>query len=231
MTLDRVGEIAMLWLYRLLEIPLWVLLVFAAGIGLVCWARARWQSAHRRADAVVSCRGITGAQAAAEVIAAAELANVRVERAGGRFSDFFDATTGTLRLSPEHYDKATLAAVCVSAGEIGCALQEHRRDAPMPLAIREWIAIATRIGSATAGLLAAAGLILDLPLLLNGALLLFAGVTVLPLACWTIDRDAAHRALRALAMTALIDNDQEPLARELLSANTWKMVARVHLRP
>src|SRR5699024_9200955 len=68
-------------------------------------------------------RGMTGAQAAQEVLRAHGVMDVRIERVRGHLTDHYDPRTNTIRLSDSVYDAATVAAVGVAAHEAGHAVQ------------------------------------------------------------------------------------------------------------
>ena len=58
---------------------------------------------------------MTGAQAASEILRAAGITDVRIERVSGNLTDHYSPKEGVLRLSDSVYDVNTVAAVCVAA--------------------------------------------------------------------------------------------------------------------
>ena len=227
MGFERVGELGMLWLYRLIQVPALVWLSFACGVVVAWWGCRRFCSAKRRCEAIGSVRGVTGEQAAREVLAAAVPRRVGVACGEGYFADYFDRQAVVVRLSRAVHDGSTLASVCVAAREVGFALQEVRRDAPYPLAVRDAVAMMTRLGLFTVVLLAGLGLVLDLPAMLAAGLLLYPVLVILGFVNWRLEREGAHRAHRALVMTGLVDADQEAPARQFLEVGGWRVVARM----
>ena len=75
--------------------------------------------------------GMTGAQAAAEVIRASGLPNVEIRAVEGRLSDHYDPRNRTLNLSPDVGQASTVAALGVAAHEAGHAIQDARGYWPM----------------------------------------------------------------------------------------------------
>jgi Zn-dependent membrane protease YugP len=215
----------LIWLNRIFELNPVALGLFLAGIGLTCWARSRVDAALATAARVASRRRTTGAEAAEEILDATDLGDVAVVRARGPLADYYDPATRTIRLGASAFGGHSLASLALAAHEAGHAIQHARRDPPFPLAIRDGVALASRLGPAASSLTALVGFLLGVPDLTTLGLVAFGLTSALPLLGLPIERDASRRARRALAMTALVDSGQDALVAEVLDAVTWSTVA------
>jgi Zn-dependent membrane protease YugP len=65
-------------------------LFLAPGLLLALWAQVRIQSAYQEGSQYRSFSGITGAQAAAEVMRAGGIAGVAIEPVPGQLTDHYD---------------------------------------------------------------------------------------------------------------------------------------------
>src|SRR3569832_970268 len=76
-------------------------------------------------------RGLTGAQAAQEMLRGAGISDVRVVPTNGFLSDHYDPTNKTLALSEATYASNSVAAVGVACHEAGHAIQHAQDYKPM----------------------------------------------------------------------------------------------------
>src|SRR5690242_4410610 len=95
------------------------------GPGLLLSALAAWyvRSTFARYAQVPLSTGVSGAEAAVEVLRAAGVNDVRIEPAEGFLSDHYDPAEKVLRLSPDVYAGRSVSAAGVAAHEAGHALQ------------------------------------------------------------------------------------------------------------
>ena len=98
-------------------------LLVLAAIGFSMWASARVNSTFRTYSQQRTRNGMTGYDAAREVLDANGLYDVRIERISGNLTDHFDPRTNVIRLSDSVYGSASTAAVGVAAHEAGHAIQ------------------------------------------------------------------------------------------------------------
>ena len=93
------------------------------GLLLGMYAQMRLMSTFGKYSRVGNASGLTGAQAAREVLDAAGLHNMPVNEVPGHLTDHYDPTKKALFLSSENYHGRSIAAVGVAAHEAGHALQ------------------------------------------------------------------------------------------------------------
>lgn len=195
---------------------------------LSLWASANVKSTFKRYSSQYSSRRLTGAQAAQRVLSANGVHGVRIERTGGELTDHFDPKSNVIRLSDSVYDSTSTAAIGVACHEAGHAVQYAAEYAPIKL--RAAIIPVTNIGSRLA-----------MPLILLGlALSVFEGASYffvyLGIACFSlsllfqlvtlpVEFNASRRAMRAIADSNLLTDDEQRGARKTLTAAAMTYVA------
>jgi len=95
------------------------------GLLLGIWAQIKLHHAYGKYSQVPVDSGMTGAQAAREILDRAGLTDMPVEEVPGHLSDHYDPTKRALFLSSENFHGQSVAAVGVAAHEAGHALQHQ----------------------------------------------------------------------------------------------------------
>lgn len=186
------------------------LMILLAGLVLGGMAQLAVKSAFSKYSKVAASSGLTGAQAARQMLMHAGLgADVGIERVGGFLSDHYDPRSRVLRLSPDVHDGRSLAALGVACHEAGHAIQHARKYSP--LVIRNTIVPVAGFGSNFSFILIIIGIVLGAA---QGAglgtaiatlgILLFATVVVFQLINLPVEFDASHRAKVQLREMGLI---------------------------
>ena len=195
---------------------------------LSIWASSNVNSTFRKYDQQMSRRHISGAQAAQRVLTANGVTGVRIERVRGNLTDHFDPRTNVIRLSDSVYDSTSTAAIGVACHEAGHAVQYAQHYAPIKL--RAAIIPVTNIGSKLA-----------MPLILLGVLFSAFGymsysLVYLGIACFglsllfqlvtlPVEFNASRRAMRAIADSNILTEDEQRGARRTLTAAAMTYVA------
>jgi uncharacterized protein len=192
-------------------------------LGLGLWAQAKVKRTFARWSEVPVRNGMTGAQAAAEVIRSSGLPDVEIRAVQGRLSDHYDPRSRTLNLSPDVGAAASVAALGVAAHEAGHAIQDARGYVPMR--IRQTVVPVASIGSSLAFPLIFLGFILGSLGLVNVGLALFTAIVLFQLITLPVEFDASRRALVALRDGGLLQADELDGAKQVLSAAAWTYVA------
>src|SRR5437868_1900028 len=107
----------------------WYLMIPGLLLGL--YAQFKLMAAYGKYVKVGLQSGLSGAEAAREILDQAGLSNVPVEEIGGHLTDHYDPTKKALFLSSENYQGRSIAAVGVAAHETGHALQHQAAYAPL----------------------------------------------------------------------------------------------------
>ena len=187
------------------------------------WAQSKVKRTFARWSEVPVHNGMTGAQAAAEVVRASGLPNVEIRAVEGRLSDHYDPRNRTLNLSPDVGQASTVAALGVAAHEAGHAIQDARGYWPMR--VRQTVVPVASIGSSLAFPLIFLGFILGSLGLVNVGLALFTAIVLFQLITLPVEFDASRRALVALGDGGLLTSEELGGAKQVLSAAAWTYVA------
>jgi len=194
---------------------LYLVLVLPAIVFSI-WAQFRVKGSFKKYSKQRVSRGLTGADAAREVLRDNGVTGVRIERASGSLTDHFDPRTNTIRLSESVYSTPSVAAVGVAAHEAGHAVQYSESYAPMKL--RAAIIPATNIGSMLSMPLILLGIFLNLTGLINIGIILFGAVVVFQLVTLPVEFNASRRAVAVLNNSNLLTPEEVPAAKKVLSA-------------
>ena len=202
-----------------------VIWLLCMGVPLLMglWAQSKVKRTFAKWSEVPVHNGMTGAQAAAEVVQASGLPDVEIRAVEGRLSDHYDPRNRTLNLSPDVGQASTVAALGVAAHEAGHAIQDGRGYWPMR--VRQTVVPVASIGSSLAFPLIFLGFILGSLGLVNVGLALFTAIVLFQLITLPVEFDASRRALVALNDGGLLTTDELGGARQVLSAAAWTYVA------
>lgn len=109
---------------------LWILLI-GVPILLGLWAQMRVKSAFGHWSQVAATSGVTGAQAAREILSAANIRDVEVVEINDMLGDHYDPSNKRLCLSTDVYRTPSVAALGIAAHECGHAIQHQKAYAPL----------------------------------------------------------------------------------------------------
>lgn len=202
--------------------PVYLIFVLP-GLILALWASWYTKSTFGKYSNYESPYGLTGAQAAAQMLSSAGIDDVRIEETSGFLSDHYDPVSKTLRLSPSVYSNSSLSAVGVACHEAGHAIQHdrsylwlHLRTALVPLTnISSWFSYIV----ITLGFLMASGTLVGL-----GAIL-FSGAVLFSLVTLPVEWDASRRAKMVMAQAGLLSSREAHFAGKVLNAAFMTYVA------
>lgn len=207
------------WTYVYLVLPCLILSL---------WASAHVNSTFRRYSKQHSTRGITGADAAARVLAANGVRGVRIEHISGNLTDHYDPSSNVIRLSDNVYGSTSTAAIGVACHEAGHAVQYAQQYAPIKL--RSAIIPVTNFGSRLAMPLILVGLLFSsLGELSNFFIYLgiacFGLSLVFQLVTLPVEFNASRRALAAIEQSGILTDEERAGARKTLTAAALTYVA------
>lgn len=209
--------------------PNYLLFVFVPILILSGLASLWVRAAYSKYSQVMNRRGVTGAEAARMILRNAGILDVRVESVGGWLTDHYSPRERVLRLSPQNYSGASIAAVGIAAHEAGHAIQHATSYAP--LTIRNAAVPLASIGSGAGYLVLMIGLAMAYsgaptlnPLTAIG-LLLIASVAFFQLVNLPVEFDASRRALGVLTETGILSIEETAAARNVLLAAAMTYVA------
>jgi len=193
--------------------------LFCVGLpSLLLMGITSWyvRQAYNKWSQVRSSSGLTGAQAAQQLISrapyysnvsGANLRDVRVLGIGGNLTDHYNPQDKTLYLSSGVANVPSVAAVAIAAHELGHAMQDAEEY--LPLKFRAALVPMVNIGSNLGWILILAGLFLRFTTLAWVGVAFFAGGALFALATLPVEFDASARAKRLLADTGIIRSAEE----------------------
>lgn len=207
-------------LYWILAIP---------GLLLTLWAQWHVNSTYDKFAKVGNSRRLTGVEAADLLIRQAGLeGRVSIQGTSGKLSDHYDPRNRTLYLSPEVARGASVAAVGITAHELGHALQHAQNYAPLNL--RMAIVPVVNIGSWLGYIVFFLGFCLATqvtgnPIVMWLGVLLLSGTAVFALVTLPVEFDASNRAIQLLEQSGLMQGQELHGAESVLRAAAWTYVA------
>ena len=199
------------------------LLLLVPVLLLSVWAQTKVQGNFKKFSRVANRRGLTGAQAAEAVLRANGVMNVRIESCRGNLTDHYDPRGNVIRLSDGVYSATTVAAVGVAAHEAGHAVQYA--VGYFPIKIRNLAIPLTQFGSKFSFIFLLIGMVLYSQSMFFIGLVLFSFTTVFQLITLPVEFNASRRALQTMESAHVLDDDELPGARKVLSAAALTYVA------
>lgn len=202
----------------------YIVFVMLPGLVLGLWAQMRLMSTFGKYSREPVASGMTGAEAAREILDRNGLTDVPVEETPGKLSDHYDPTKRALFLSSENFHGASVAAVGVAAHEAGHALQ-HQAAYSM-LQLRMALVPVTQFASYAYMAILMLGFFLHMvPLALWAIVAVFSVITFFQLITLPVEYDASARAKEQLFRLGLVRETEREGVAKVLSAAALTYVA------
>ena len=201
----------------------WTYILVLIGVIISLAASANVKNTFRKYNRVYNRYGITGAQAAAEILRGAGIYDVPVQRISGSLTDNYSPGEKVLHLSDAVYGSTSVAAIGVAAHECGHAIQDQ--VGYLPLTIRRAAVPICNFGSKLSWPLIIIGLLLGFTPLAELGIILFLFVVAFQLITLPVEFDASARAMRVLADDGMLDETELSGARKVLTAAALTYVA------
>lgn len=207
-------------------------LVILPCLLLAAWASARVHSTYNKYNKLPTSTDWTGSDTARMLLEKNGIADIAVVRGKGKLTDNFNPRSKTVTLSESTYASNSVAAVAVSAHEIGHVVQRARGYAFYRL--RTALVPLTNIGSMLAFPVVIVGVILEWTLASStaGNIVVFTGIclyalsTLFCLVTLPVELNASSRAKKMLAETGvLVTEEEQKAASKVLSAAAMTYVA------
>ena len=202
--------------------PTYVLVLIGVILSMI--ASAKLNSTYSRYSRVGSRCGITGAEAARQLLARQGIYDVQVRRVAGNLTDHYDPRTKTVNLSDSVYGATSIAAIGVAAHECGHAMQDA--EGYSPLRLRSSLVPVANLGSQLCWPLIIIGLLMGgSPLLIKIGILLFSMAVLFQLVTLPVEYNASHRAVTLLDETGILAGQEVGQTRQVLNAAALTYVA------
>ena len=193
------------------------------GLILGIYAQIKLSAAYGKYVRIPTRNGVTGAQAARQILDHAGLTDVPIQEIGGHLTDHYDPVKKALFLSPQNYEGNSIASVGVAAHETGHALQHQAAYAPLKLRMT-LVPITNFANMASFGLFFL-GAVLSFSKLILIAIAIYAVITLFQLVTLPVEFDASRRAKEQLFRLGLVQTDERAGVSEVLSAAAMTYVA------
>jgi Zn-dependent membrane protease YugP len=187
------------------------------------YAQIKLSSAYGRYSRVGTSSGLTGAQAAREILDRAGLYAVAVQEVGGHLTDHYDPTKKALFLSSDNYHGRSIAAVGVAAHEAGHALQHQAAYAPLQL--RMALVPITQFATSAVYGLVLLSFFLGLAKLAWLGVAIFGVITLFQLITLPVEFNASSRARDQLLRSGVIGVHENAAVSRVLNAAAMTYVA------
>ena len=203
----------------------WTYILVVIGLVLSLAASAKVNGTFSKYSRTWSRSGITGAEAARQILNANGIYDVTVRQVPGNLTDHFDPRSRTVNLSAAVYGSTSISAIGVAAHECGHVIQDAREY--VPLKIRAALVPVANIGSNLAIPLIILGVIIggvgspraEIGILMFSLAVLFQLVTL------PVEFNASSRALKILGDSRILAEDEVKKAREVLGSAALTYVA------
>jgi Zn-dependent membrane protease YugP len=201
--------------------PLYILVII---MGILCMiASARVNSVYKKYATIRSMSGMTGAQAAMEILRRNGITDVFVQQVPGNLTDHYDPRNKVVNLSETTYGSNSVAAVGVAAHECGHVMQHH--TGYVPLQIRTAIVPAANIGSKAGVPIIILGMFLSMQPLITIGIWVFSLAVAFQLVTLPVEFNASRRALVMLQEYGILDAEEAEGSKKVLSAAAMTYVA------
>ena len=196
------------------------------GVVLSLLASAKVKGTFNKYSNYRNSRGMTGAEAARQVLQSAGIRDVQIEHVSGNLTDHYDPRSKVLRLSDSVYGSTSVAAVGVAAHECGHAIQHAHGYAP--LKFRSILVPVANFGSKIAWPLILIGLLFNSKtslVLIEAGIIAFSLAVLFQLVTLPVEFNASGRAIRILADSGIMYGEEIKAARKVLNAAALTYVA------
>lgn len=202
--------------------------LYILAFAIVMIAQSRVQAAYNRYRMIDNKHRIRGVDAARRILDEHGLSHVSIEVAqGGTLSDHFDPVHNVVRLSPDNYHKASIAAISVAAHECGHAIQHKERYGFIDL--RNRLLPAANIASQLGWVVLVIGLLslTSVPVIFYIGLGMICIVLLFQIVTLPVELNASSRAIKILSQDHLITDDEKDSVKAMLRAAAFTYVAAV----
>ena len=202
----------------------YILVIIGAVISLA--ASARVNRVFAQYSTVRSHSGMTGREAAEQILHRNGIYDVQVIHIPGNLTDHYNPGKKTLGLSDTVYNSTSVAAIGVAAHECGHAVQHAMGYAP--LSLRGALVPVANFGSMAAWPLIFIGLFLNgqtAALFINLGILFFSAAVLFQLVTLPVEFNASGRAVKVLENSGMLYPDEVGSVKKVLGAAALTYVA------
>ncbi len=199
------------------------LILVLIGAALSMWASSRVNSTYRKYSQVRSMTGMTGAQAAQNILRSQGIYDVTVRPVAGQLTDHYDPRTKTVNLSQAVYGESSVAAIGVAAHECGHAIQDNVGYSPLRL--RAAFVPLASLGSKLSWPLILIGLFIGMTPFIEVGIWMFVLAVLFQLITLPVEFNASRRAVGILDESGILRGQEVEATRKVLGAAALTYVA------
>lgn len=196
---------------------------FALLMIVPLWAQSKVKNTYQTYSKIASSSGLTGKEVARKILDDNGIFDVEVQQVKGTLTDHYDPKKKVVRLSGNNYNGRSMAAVAVSAHEVGHAIQDAEEYAF--LRFRSNLVPLASFGSSSAIWIIIAGILFQMSNLMLVGIVFMAFAVLFQLITLPVEFNASNRAMDQLVMTGIIPNNEEKKTKKVLDAAALTYVA------
>ncbi|MDD3339515.1 MAG: zinc metallopeptidase [Lachnospiraceae bacterium] len=200
------------------------LVIIGAVICMI--ASARVKSTFNKYARVPHHSGMTGRDAALQILHMNGMNDVAVQHVSGNLTDHYDPRTKTVNLSDATYSASSVAAVSVAAHECGHAIQHAQGY--VPLTFRSALVPVANLGSMAAWPLIIVGLFIrssSAMMFINLGIICFSLSVLFQLVTLPVEFNASSRAIRIMENSGMVYEQEAEGTKAVLKAAALTYVA------
>jgi len=194
--------------------PTFIILIPA--IILAAYAQFTVSSRFSQYSKIKSSFGFNGTQLARQLLDNAGLHDVKIERIRGNLTDHFDPRKKVVRLSDTTHNSTSIAALGVVAHEIGHAIQDKEKYAP--LVVRNAVVPVAQLGSSLSWIIFIIGLLMVSQILIRIGIVVFSAFVFFTLVTLPVEFNASSRAKKLLSSMGMPSNELKGVSSVLGAA-------------
>ncbi|MBE7010464.1 MAG: zinc metallopeptidase [Ruminococcaceae bacterium] len=199
------------------------LVLVLPAILIAAFAQISVQNTFKKYEKQLSIGGKTAAMIVREILDKNGLYNISVEHVSGHLSDHYDPKSNVIRLSDSVYNSTSVASIGVAAHEAGHAVQHA--VGYVPIRLRNSVLPVANLGSKLAVPIILIGIIMSMQPLVSIGILLFSALVLFQLITLPVEFNASRRAITTLREEGILNPDEIPSAKKVLSAAAMTYVA------
>lgn len=180
---------------------------------------SRWSKVQNRA-------GMTGAQVAQRLMERHGMYNLQLKGVPGQLTDHYDPRSKTLALSQDIAARPSVAAMAITAHEMGHAQQD--KDNYVPMRFRSALVPVVNIGTNLGWIFIMLGLLLQIGELAWVGVIAFSAGVVFSVATLPVELNASRRARAMLKSSGMIvTQEEEQGVKQVLNAAALTYIAAI----
>lgn len=210
-----------------LEDYLWFMIAIAICMVLSIYASIKVNGTFLKYNKRYNRSGMTGYDTAVRLMRSNGVYDVSVGRIRGSLTDHYNPKSSVVNLSESTYGNNSVAAVAVSAHEIGHVMQKE--SGYLPYKLRAALVPVVNFGSRLAMPLVLIGILVDLFATATAdsgmgfyiamiGVVLYGGSFLFALVTFPVELDASRRARKMLVAEGILTKEELPGATKVLSA-------------